>query len=142
MNRTGTFKKIGLWLPLLTIFLAACSPNSADGTAKKMFEDLHGQSVYYVAQNETASLLGTRDSGESVVQVCYEIRRDLGAPFKNECAYVTMQSGNEGWQAARMYDGNQGSDGCWTPLKSGKEILASTEWLDRKDQALAAPDCP
>jgi len=107
-----------------------------------MFENLHAASVYYVAQEHTATELGNRASGDAVVKACYEIRLDLGAPFVEQCAYVTMREIDGKWTAVLVYDGDQGDGGCWTPLVPGQEILASADWLDRDDEAMAAPDCP
>lgn len=130
----------GLTIVIASLVLSACGADPAR-SARRMFENLHAASVYYVAQDETATELGNR-SGDVVVKACYEIRRDLGAPFVPECAYVTMREIDGKWTAVLMYDGDQGDNGCWSPLVPGQEILASSDWLDRDDEALAAPDCP
>ena len=132
---------VGLLLVVVALIVSACS-GGAVGSARKVFEDLHAASVYYVAQDEEATELGQNAAGDTVVQVCYQIRRDLGAPFQDECAYLTMHDNNGNWVPVLMYDGDQGDQGCWTSMEAGKEILASAEWLDRAEQAMAAPNCP
>ena len=132
---------LGLTILIASLVLSACGADPAR-SARRMFEDLHAASVYYVAQDETAIELGNRSSGDVVVKACYEIRRDVGAPFAQECAYVTMQEIDGKWTAVLMYDGDRADNGCWTPLVPGQEILASSDWLDRDDEALAALDCP
>ena len=122
---------------IILVVLAGCS-GGPDGSARKVFEDLHSASVYYVVQDEEATTLGQNDAGNTIVQVCYQIRRDLGSPFQAECGYLTMLDNNGTWEAVLMYDGDQN---CWTTMGAGKEVLASTEWLDRTSEALAASEC-
>ena len=48
------------------------------------FEDIHSSSVYNVVQSEEAKIMES-DSEKSFVELCYEIRRNLGALFIKEC---------------------------------------------------------
>ena len=64
------------YLSVIIIFTIGCD-KKPDEVVLNTFENIHSSSVYYVVQNEEAKVIGN-SSDTSFVELCYEIRRNLG----------------------------------------------------------------
>ena len=95
---------------LLILILCSCE-KKPDKAVLNAFEDIHSSSVYYVVQNEEAKIVKT--IGDlSFVELCYEIRRNLGALFKKECSLVKLNFINEEWKISQSLFQQDGQN-CW-----------------------------
>ncbi len=94
----------------LILIIGGCEKNP-DNLVLNAFENIHSSSVYYVVQNEEANIVET--IGDlSFVELCYEIRRDLGALFKKECTLVKLKFIDEEWEISQSLF-QQDDQNCW-----------------------------
>ena len=102
-------EKFFIYFSLLLI-IGGCKKNP-DDLVLDAFENIHSSSVYYVVQNEEANIVET--IGDlSFVELCYEIRRDLGALFKKECTLLKLKFINEKWEISQSLF-QQDDQNCW-----------------------------
>ena len=77
------------YIPIFLLILTGCD-KKPDKVVLDAFENIHSSSVYYVVQNEDAKIIEI-SSDTSFVELCYEIRRNLGTVFTKECSIVKME---------------------------------------------------
>jgi len=82
-------------LSLVIIFLIGCDKKPEE-VVLNTFEKIHASSVYYVVQNEEAKVIGNNND-TSFVELCYEIRKNLGTVFIGECSVVKLNLVNREW---------------------------------------------
>ena len=107
----------------LIIFLIGCDKNP-DKVVLDSFENIHASSVYYVVQNEEAKII-ENNSDTSFVELCYEIRKNLGTVFISECSVVKLKLVNKEWVITQTLQKDEKGT-CWivdnnNPFKSIKE---------------------
>ena len=94
----------------LIIFLIGCD-KKPDEVVLDTFENIHASSVYYVVQNEEAKVIGN-NSDTSFVELCYEIRKNLGTVFIGECSVVKLELVNKEWVITQSLQKNEKGT-CW-----------------------------
>ena len=107
----------------LIIFLIGCDKNP-DKVVLDSFENIHASSVYYVVQNEEAKIIGN-NSDTSFVELCYEIRKNLGTVFISECSVVKLKLVNKEWVITQTLQKDEKAT-CWivdnnNPFKAIKD---------------------
>ena len=107
----------------LIILLIGCDKNP-DKVVLDSFENIHASSVYYVVQNEEAKII-ENNSDTSFVELCYEIRKNLGTVFISECSVVKLKLVNKEWVITQTLQIDE-KETCWivdnnNPFKSIKE---------------------
>ena len=93
IERIENLMKYFVLIVFLILILIGCD-KKPDKVVLDAFEDIHSSSVYYVVQGEESKIINS-DSENSFVELCYEIRRNLGALFKKECSVVRLTAKNE-----------------------------------------------
>ena len=111
------------YLSAIIIFTIGCD-KKPDEVVLNTFENIHSSSVYYVVQNEEAKVIGN-NSNTSFVELCYEIRRNLGAVFTGECSVVKLKLVNEEWIIKQSLQKDEKGT-CWivdknNPFKALKD---------------------
>ena len=96
IERIENLMKYFVLIVFLILILIGCD-KKPDKVVLDAFEDIHSSSVYYVVQGEESKIINS-DSENSFVELCYEIRRNLGALFKKECSVVRLTVKNENWE--------------------------------------------
>ena len=96
IERIENLMKYFVLIVFLILILIGCD-KKPDKVVLDAFEDIHSSSVYYVVQGEESKIINS-DSENSFVELCYEIRRNLGALFKKECSVVRLTAKNENWE--------------------------------------------
>ncbi len=96
IERIENLMKYFVLIVFLILILIGCD-KKPDKVVLDAFEDIHSSSVYYVVQGEESKIINS-DSENSFVELCYEIRRNLGALFKKECSVVRLIVKNENWE--------------------------------------------
>ena len=111
------------YLSVIILFIIGCDkkPNEV---VLDTFEKIYSSSVYYVVQNEEAKVIGN-NSDTSFVELCYEIRRNLGAVFIGECSVVKLKLVNKEWIIAQSLQKDEKGT-CWivdnnNPFKALKD---------------------
>ena len=94
----------------LIIFLIGCDKNP-DKVVLDSFENIHASSVYYVVQNEEAKII-ENNSDTSFVELCYEIRKNLGTVFISECSVVKLKLVNKEWVITQTLQIDE-KETCW-----------------------------
>ena len=94
----------------LIIFLIGCD-KKPDEVVLDTFENIHSSSVYYVVQNEEAKVIGN-NSDTSFVELCYEIRKNLGTVFIGECSVVKLKLVNTEWVITQSLQKDENTS-CW-----------------------------
>ena len=89
----------------LIIFLIGCD-KKPDEVVLDTFENIHASSVYYVVQNEEAKVIGN-NSDTSFVELCYEIRKNLGTVFIGECSVVKLKLVKKEWIITQSLQKNE-----------------------------------
>ena len=107
----------------LIIFLIGCD-KKPDEVVLDTFENIHSSSVYYVVQNEEAKVIGN-NSDTSFVELCYEIRKNLGTVFIGECSVVKLKLVNTEWVITQSLQKDEKTT-CWivdnnNPFKAIKD---------------------
>ncbi len=107
----------------LIIFLIGCD-NKPDKVVLDSFENIHASSVYYVVQNEEAKII-ENNSDTSFVELCYEIRKNLGTVFISECSVVKLKLVDKEWVITQTLQKDEKRT-CWivdnnNPFKSIKD---------------------
>ena len=107
----------------LIILLIGCDKNP-DKVVLDSFENIHASSVYYVVQNEEAKII-ENNSDTSFVELCYEIRKNLGTVFISECSVVKLKLVNKEWVITQTLQKDEKGT-CWivdnnNPFKSIKD---------------------
>ena len=107
----------------LIILLIGCDKNP-DKVVLDSFENIHASSVYYVVQNEEAKII-ENNSDTSFVELCYEIRKNLGTVFISECSVVKLKLVNKEWVITQTLQKDEKAT-CWivdnnNPFKSIKD---------------------
>ena len=107
----------------LIIFLIGCDKNP-DKVVLDSFENIHASSVYYVVQNEEAKII-ENNSDTSFVELCYEIRKNLGTVFISECSVVKLKLVNKEWVITQTLQIDE-KETCWivdnnNPFKAIKD---------------------
>ena len=96
------------------------------------FEDIHSSSVYYVVQSEEAKIIES-DSEKSFVELCYEIRRNLGALFIKECSIVKLVAKNKTWEISQSLQ-KVNDIICWAEDKNNPfKVIENYKNLNFKD---------
>ena len=98
------------YLSVIIIFTIGCD-KKPDEVVLNTFENIHASSVYYVVQNEEAKVIGN-NSDTSFVELCYEIRRNLGTVFTKECSIVKMELINKEWGITQSLQKDEKRT-CW-----------------------------
>ena len=94
----------------LIILLIGCDKNP-DKVVLDSFENIHASSVYYVVQNEEAKII-ENNSDTSFVELCYEIRKNLGTVFISECSVVKLKLVNKEWVITQTLQKDEKGT-CW-----------------------------
>ena len=94
----------------LIILLIGCDKNP-DKVVLDSFENIHASSVYYVVQNEEAKII-ENNSDTSFVELCYEIRKNLGTVFIRECSVVKLKLVNKEWVITQTLQIDE-KETCW-----------------------------
>ena len=107
----------------LIILWIGCDKNP-DKVVLDSFENIHASSVYYVVQNEEAKII-ENNSDTSFVELCYEIRKNLGTVFISECSVVKLKLVNTEWVITQSLQKDENTS-CWivdnnNPFKSIKD---------------------
>ena len=107
----------------LIILLIGCDKNP-DKVVLDSFENIHASSVYYVVQNEEAKII-ENNSDTSFVELCYEIRKNLGTVFISECSVVKLKLVNKEWVITQTLQKDE-KETCWivdnnNPFKAIKD---------------------
>ena len=107
----------------LIILLIGCDKNP-DKVVLDSFENIHASSVYYVVQNEEAKII-ENNSDTSFVELCYEIRKNLGTVFISECSVVKLKLVNTEWVITQSLQKDEKTT-CWivdnnNPFKAIKD---------------------
>ena len=107
----------------LIILLIGCDKNP-DKVVLDSFENIHASSVYYVVQNEEAKII-ENNSDTSFVELCYEIRKNLGTVFIRECSVVKLKLVNKEWVITQTLQIDE-KETCWivdnnNPFKAIKD---------------------
>ena len=107
----------------LIILLIGCDKNP-DKVVLDSFENIHASSVYYVVQNEEAKII-ENNSDTSFVELCYEIRKNLGTVFISECSVVKLKLVNKEWVITQSLQKDEKGT-CWivdnnNPFKALKD---------------------
>ena len=107
----------------LIILLIGCDKNP-DKVVLDSFENIHASSVYYVVQNEEAKII-ENNSDTSFVELCYEIRKNLGTVFISECSVVKLKLVNKEWVITQTLQKDEKGT-CWivdnnNPFKAIKD---------------------
>ena len=107
----------------LIILLIGCDKNP-DKVVLDSFENIHASSVYYVVQNEEAKII-ENNSDTSFVELCYEIRKNLGTVFISECSVVKLKLVNKEWVITQSLQKDENTS-CWivdnnNPFKAIKD---------------------
>ena len=107
----------------LIILLIGCDKNP-DKVVLDSFENIHASSVYYVVQNEEAKII-ENNSDTSFVELCYEIRKNLGTVFISECSVVKLKLVDKEWVITQTLQKDEKGT-CWivdnnNPFKSIKD---------------------
>ena len=107
----------------LIILLIGCD-KKPDEVVLDTFENIHASSVYYVVQNEEAKVIGN-NSDTSFVELCYEIRKNLGTVFIGECSVVKLKLVNTEWVITQSLQKDEKAT-CWivdnnNPFKAIKD---------------------
>ena len=107
----------------LIIFLIGCD-KKPDEVVLDTFENIHASSVYYVVQNEEAKII-ENNSDTSFVELCYEIRKNLGTVFISECSVVKLKLVDKEWVITQTLQKDEKGT-CWivdnnNPFKSIKD---------------------
>ncbi len=84
------------YIPIFLLILTGCD-KKPEKVVLDAFENIHSSSVYYVVQNEEANIYEISSETTSFVELCYEIRRNLGAFFTKECSIVKIKLINKEW---------------------------------------------
>ena len=111
------------YLSVIILFIIGCDkkPNEV---VLDTFEKIYSSSVYYVVQNEEAKVIGN-NSDTSFVELCYEIRKNLGTVFIGECSVVKLKFVNEEWIIKQSLQKDEKGT-CWivdknNPFKALKD---------------------
>ena len=103
-ERIKNIMKKNFYLSLI-IFLIGCD-KKPDEVVLDTFENIHASSVYYVVQNEEAKVIGN-NSDTSFVELCYEIRKNLGTVFIGECSVVKLKLVKKEWIITQSLQKNE-----------------------------------
>ena len=120
-----------LYLSLI-IFLIGCDKNP-DKVVLDSFENIHASSVYYVVQNEEAKII-ENNSDTSFVELCYEIRKNLGTVFISECSVVKLKLVNKEWVITQTLQKDEKGT-CWI------KKLATPQSQERLDSLIRIERC-
>ena len=123
--------KIFIIIIFLNLILIGCD-KKPDKVVLNAFEDIHSSSVYYVVQSEEANIIG--EYGDiSYVELCYEIRRNLGALFNKECSVVKLKTKDKIWKIIQsLYRVDEKI--CWIEDKNNPfKVIDNYKNLNLKD---------
>ena len=98
------------YIPIILLILTGCD-KKPDKVVLDAFENIHSSSVYYVVQNEDAKIVEI-SSDTSFVELCYEIRRNLGTIFTKECSIVKIELINKEWVITQSLQKDEKRT-CW-----------------------------
>jgi hypothetical protein len=99
------------YIPIFLLILTGCD-KIPEKVVLDAFENIHSSSVYYVVQNEDAKIYEIISETTSIVELCYEIRRNLGTFFTNECSIVKIELINKDWVITQSLQKDEKTT-CW-----------------------------